>query len=429
MNNQFILSDEQKKKAQSLVITTSVFAVIFGFTYSAGINEIFYVAIGMTPTQIGLLAALSSLAIVLQLPASLLSEKWGKRTVFLRFYTIAVCISFGLVILPLLSYTKISYMPLITMAMFLLMFCFSNLGASTWFAMLKDFTEEGSRGKFFGKLRTTWSIAAIIYFLILSLLFSGGDRNVPLWAFSLIFLTASVFGVVRVWRTRSFPFVPPKESMSVYEEVSAQLKIIISSPYFRRFIFYYGIYSFAVGLSGPFYVVFLKTKLLFPDTHILICRFLSLLGSSVSLIFFGRKLDEMGGKSIFALTSFGLVGAQLLITLTSAGAHANAVLNTALVMVFFFVSGAFQAGFNLATTDSLLSAAEGPNPAFMIVFATVSNSILTALGQVIGSYWFNISGKLDVSFLFWRVNEYTVVFFGTILIVLVLSVIRSFSRE
>lgn len=387
------LNAGEKALGRKLTIYASLPGIVYFLTFST-ITQNFFTALNMTPMQVGLLGSLISLCGYAQLLTSVIAEHAGHKRIYLVFHGIGLAICALIPLIPLAAGWRPAW-PIISIsiAIFVGMHFFNNLGFATWFAMLRAFTDAGTRVAFFSRLRLTYGWVSLTFFILIWLAFKGGDHNIPLAGFAVIFGIGWIAGITRYFIVRRFPVVTAAPGVGVIHHFRASVRDLLVNDSFRQYLWFYGAYAFVLGLSDPFIVLYIKYQLHLPDTTINLARCFWQGGGMLSLWFFRNQLDGGGGKTIYTWTASIMIAAILLLVLPMAGYPWA----PALLCAIFAIKGMADFGFGLASTDAILIGAAGRNPALAIVVASLFTLTASSLAQL-------ISGKILTHWSDWKAH-------------------------
>ena len=232
------------------VLTTGMFLVAFGN------------AVGVSIEQWGILTAICSFAIALQL----ISAYWGARVGYRRLiwyvleFTSRILRGTGLILALVLFLRGDSFLAPIVMILFLSLGSFFAAAASpVWFSWLADIIPEKIHGSFMGR-RDMWislgTVAVVVpcsYFLDRA----PADFKVP--ALAVVFCVGLVLGIVDMAMHRTIPEPPVarKTSGAFREQIVAPLV----NPDYRFWLFFTIVWSFATFLGGALAVVYFLDNL------------------------------------------------------------------------------------------------------------------------------------------------------------------------
>jgi MFS family permease len=218
-----------------------------------------------------------------------------------------------------------------------------NLSAPQWTSIMRDLVSERRRGRYFGhrtRLTTiTTFVSLVVAGLILHLFDIMGHTYI---GFVVVFLAALLARAVSVYHL-SFLHEPATEAPPPDLHVSHWLRGLVATGAVS-FSTYYALMNAAVGISAPFFTVYMLR-----DLELSYLAFMILTGTSVftqflTLANWGRIADVYGNRLILFVTSMSLPVVPLLWLVTD---------NFWYLIACQAVSGFSWSGFTLASGNLL----------------------------------------------------------------------------
>ncbi len=274
-------------------------AVWFGF-FNAVSFQIFLGAplilyaksLGATSTQLGLLAAIASVLLCLQLPAARFFNRFGFRKVILAGWTPRVLCIFAVSALPLIPWlsngAKLA-------ALFLLLFIFNVLrGAASgaWLPWITELLPTEARSSYLSQERRFIFTGCLLSMLFCALVLKR--ESSPL-EFSLAFLLSALGGAASLFFLNRVPDAPPSESLR-QSGTPVPWREIVSFQPFARLMGFHFLFTFTYASLGVFTVSFLKGRAGLGENQTLLFIAASFLASVLVLPQVARWLDAYGLK-------------------------------------------------------------------------------------------------------------------------------------
>lgn len=274
-------------------------AVWFGF-FNAVSFQIFLGAplvlyaksLGASSTQLGLLAAIASVLLCLQLPAARFFSRFGFRKVILAGWTprvVCIFLASALPIIPWLSdASKLA-------ALFALQFVFNVLrGASSgaWLPWITELLPAESRSSYLSRERRLIFTGCLLSMVFCALVLKKDSSPLE---FSLAFLLSAVGGAFSLFFLNRVPDAPPSESLR-QSGTPVPWRAIATFPPFARLMGFHFLFSFTYASLGIFTVSFLKGRAGMGENQTLLFIAASFLASILVLPQVGRWLDAYGLK-------------------------------------------------------------------------------------------------------------------------------------
>jgi len=273
--------------------------------------QMFAEALGAKGIIIGLLGTVVQMAMLVQIPASILVERlsarkpiWGATVFTQRVMWF---------ILPIIT-VFLSHDPaIIAVSLLVMVFINAALGYTVtpaWYSWFADLVPEQIRGSFWGA-RQSWTMAAYLvavavsgYLLdILPLSREHGDYT----AFNVVFTLAAVLGCLDIIVHMRIPEPRPHRATGPASHVWKQIVETMQNADFRRLTWSMGLYTFSVGLVS-LGGIFLKKQFAVSYSHLAWITVAAALGTTLFGFIWGYILDRIGGR---ALNAFLIIMAPL----------------------------------------------------------------------------------------------------------------------
>ncbi|NOU36030.1 MAG: hypothetical protein HOO88_04610 [Kiritimatiellaceae bacterium] len=285
-------------------LRTNILAASFGmvwFIIIQGLPLIMLLeALGASGVMIGMISMLNQIAMLIQIPASLLADKLIHRK---RFWFVTVTLARLIWLLPaaMLLLWKGSYHVIIvcTLAIVGLSAMLIQSSASSWWSWMADLIPGHLRSRFWNVRQ---GVCTTIMLTVLGLagwfldLFPKGNFT----GFGILLLLGTVFGVLEGiihLRVPEPSATPAPAGISLMERLIRPLR----DRNFRYFTFVMCIWFFGLGLIGPFTMVYLKQDFGALYSHLSTLQMAGLLGSIGASFFAGRLIQRAG------IRTFGIV--------------------------------------------------------------------------------------------------------------------------
>jgi MFS family permease len=302
------------RRAMGLVTLSWVFGSVWATAIGGAPFSIFTRDLGATEFQIGLLASLPFLASLVNMPASLLTERTGARKkLFLIGLYAQRLLWIPIAVVPVYMLTHghaRAAAVLVFMGMMLLMHSLGALGGPGWLSWMADIVPERVRGKYFSRRRQWGIVSAIPTALAVGWLLdhcvAAGDALGALKLCAILFMCAAVFGVVDIHLFRYVPDVPmePKKRESMLKLMAGPLR----DKQFLHFAGFVATLTFAVSFMGQFVTFYLMDKVGVNGTGIQLMLLVAPLVTQLAVLpVWGCAADRMGKKPVLAIASLGLV--------------------------------------------------------------------------------------------------------------------------
>ncbi len=173
-----------------------------------------------------------------------------------------------------------------------------HYGMTAFHPLVADLLPAPIRGRFFGAMRGSFQITALIVSVAAGLLLGDDPAYVM---FYILFVVMTLASFVR---PALFFIKLPDPQISEHSTVEPLSKTI-SRPFkdvpFRHFLMFWAYLVFALNLGRPFTVPYMKQDLNFPSSITIYASSLLVLGMAISLVRWGRLADKLGNRLVFLL--------------------------------------------------------------------------------------------------------------------------------
>jgi len=272
----------------------SVFNAV-SFQITLGSPMILYAkSLGATATVLGVIAALTPLLTIAQIPAARFLVNTGYRKFIFRGWGSRTLVVFVIAAVPLFTFlNNVSKIALLLFCLFIFNLL-RGFSSGAWLPWITDLIPENVRGRFLSRDQTFQNLGGLFSLLLCAAILRG--HALP-WQFSLIFLVSALGGAVSLLFLLRIPDIEARETL-VKSNMRVPWKEIVTFPPFLRLVIFTLLWVFTVGAVGVFSVAFLKSKIGFSESSILVLTALFFLGAIAALPITGRLIDRTGSKAV-----------------------------------------------------------------------------------------------------------------------------------
>jgi len=313
-----VVSGPALRNAMSLVTVAWIFGNVWYVTVTGAPFALFTLAMKPSPFEIGLLSAIPYMAALLSIPASLLIERTGarKRIFFFGLYLQrGLWLLLGLVPLWIVSRYGVAAAPMALwffIPAYFIMHAGNAVGGPAWVSWMADVVPHRTRGKYFAR-RRMWALllaipaAWFVGWLLDEYARDKGDTIVTMRWCAMIFVAASVFGLLDIAAFHRVPEVPqaPRTGAGLVKAMAGPLK----DKQYLWFAGYVAILMFAVvPIQQQFYQFYLIDKVGLKNKSVQVMMLV--LPALVQLLLipvWGRAADRMGKRPLLIMATLGLV--------------------------------------------------------------------------------------------------------------------------
>lgn len=288
------LSHTEEKAAMRSIIWTQCLAIVALGTIMNGTLLLYLTAIGASAVRTMIYLAIMPLTnAALLLPAAYLADRVGKKGIG------QVGVTFGIVGWGLISFAPVGNQSpeLLIVAGIVLASVGSSLVGSGWFSLLSPIIPAEIRGRFFGRLRLSFSLVSLFLSVFYAWLLS---LHPGIIVYQGIYAVATLAFVVRWFTYRRIPELEPpapKNRDRSFLKVLLNVIRVKNLAAFCSYIFLLGL--FTAG-AGALFAMIEKRVLDFSDTRVILLSNVTLIGSMFGMFFGGRVVDRHGTRFVFA---------------------------------------------------------------------------------------------------------------------------------
>ena len=305
------LTPAARRRAMKRITIAWLFGAIWANALAGAPLTLFAKQLGATNFEFGLLAAMPFFAALLSLPASLLADRSGRRSLlfFLGLYPNRLLWVVIAVVPPMLFH---HYGSALAVAVFLSLVFVINVGQAVgspgWVSWMADIVPPSVRGRYFATRRQVGILSAVPTSLAAGWVldyYRMADGQTILTVCSVIFCVAAVFGLCDIG---SFHFVPHAVRKNPRESIARTFARPLRNPRFVWFSLGASILWFAVAGQGQFVNKFLVDRMNLQSTQVqLIVLVGPMLTQLIVLPIWGRTIDRFGKKPAMLIAIIGLI--------------------------------------------------------------------------------------------------------------------------
>ena len=331
--------------------------------------------LGASATTLGVLAGLTPILTIMQIPASRYAADYGYKRLMLTGWTSRVCVLALLSLLPL----AVGLLPRDAVVTLLLavMFFFNllrGLATCAWMPWITSVVPESVRGLYLSRDRTFINFASVV-----TLLMSGGllAGHATMSGFALVFFLSFAGGAASLIFLKRIPEPSSTGSQTSVAETMNWREMLRDGPFVRLLAFGVMVHL-SLGAHGTFVLVFLREEIAMGDGSILWIGAAANLTGMLALRMLGHHADRLGSRPYLGLVLAWWMVAIPAWFLIAAGAFES----PAKVAIGLMVAGGFMgACFDLALTRLLMNTVAGkPGQArYFALYAVVVSAVIGLL--------------------------------------------------
>jgi MFS family permease len=347
------------------------------FAVQVGAGETYFSAFALflraTAPQIALLTTLPPLlGSLAQIVSAWLGRYVGRKRVVL-----AGCVLQALLWLPILLVPVMfgGHAVVALLVLLSLYFSANNLAAPQWTSIMRDLVSERRRGRYFGYRTQVTTISTFVALVLAGLLLHELDTSGTTYrGFVLIFLAACVARLVSAYHL-TFLYEPAVHDPVPDMHIEHWWRSLLSTGAIG-FSSYFALMNAAVGISAPFFTVYMLR-----DLRLSYLEFTALSGTSVIVQYlmlstWGRIADVYGNRLVLVVTSVSLPIVPLLWLLSN---------DFRWLLVCQAASGLSWSGFTLSCGNLLYELVPRSRRAAYVAFHNVGTATGVFAGAMLGA--------------------------------------------
>lgn len=347
------------------------------FSAQVGAGETYFSAFALflraTAPQVALLSTLPPLlGSLAQIFSAWLGRFVGRRRLVLTGAMLQAVLWLPILLVPLLFENRTISALLVLLVLY---HSANNFAAPQWTSIMRDLVSERRRGRYFGyrtRLTTITTFASLVVGgLILHLLDTTGRTYI---GFVVVFVIALVARSVSVYHLR-YLHEPAEATPPPDLHISHWWKSLVDTGAVR-FSTYYALMNAAVGISAPFFAVYMLRELELSYLEFMVLAGTSVFTQFLTLATWGRIADIYGNRLILMVTSMSLPVVPLLWLVTD---------NFWYLMFCQAVSGFSWSGFTLASGNLLFELVPRSRRAAYVAFHNVGTASGVFGGAMLGA--------------------------------------------
>jgi MFS family permease len=357
-------------------ILDGIFAVPYINLTSGPILIGFFLALGATTAQIGLVSMLPLAGGLLQpLGAQLIQRRngWRKPVTTVSATLDALLWGVTLVCVSLLPPQRAIFALIAVLAVQQVANAFVGVSWTSW---MSDLVPPALRGRYFGYRNFICNaFGAVISVGAGQFIARLGGNEV--WSFGAVIVLAMLFRLISIYvlTQQPEPFPERVSTARMRERFSAPL----ASPAFRRYVQFGMTWGLAVHIASPFFAVYMIRDLRIDFGLVMIVTALATISNLLGQRFWGRMSDRYGHYQIMRLTTLVVVLQPfwwLFVSSSGAGFY--------LMYLIHVVGGFTWGGYQLASGNLMMLLAPDVGKSSYFATQAAASGVAGAAGPLIG---------------------------------------------
>ena len=347
------------------------------YTVQVGAGETYFSAfalfLGATAPQVALLSTLPPLlASSAQLFSAWIGSYVGRRRVVLVGCALQALLWLPIVVLPALLG---EYAIPALLVLLVLYHSANNLAAPQWTSIMRDLVSERRRGRYFAHRTRLMTITTFVSLVACGLILHELDTvDRTYLGFVVIFLIAFVARTISVYHLTFLHEMPPTTTAPDMH-IEHWWRTLLSTGAIG-FSIYVALMNAAVGISSPFFTVYMLRDLNLSYLDFTVLQATSVLVQFLMLTTWGRVADIYGNRLILIVTSISLPIVPSIWLLSD---------NFWALILFQALSGLSWSGFTLSAGNLLYELVPQTRRAAYVAFHNVGTAAGVFGGAMLGS--------------------------------------------
>ncbi|MFH1228631.1 MAG: MFS transporter [Planctomycetota bacterium] len=317
------ITSAERRRGMNISIWDGAYATIHGNLVGGLFITYYIIALGATNIHYGLMGAIPSFAVIIQL----LIAYWLQSLPHRKPLTVVtvVIVRFCWFLIPFIPFFFIKPVSMkIFFWLYLIACIYGAMAGIPWTSWMADLVPAPVRGRYFSRRAMVCTIVSSIGLLgglyydyskpindfitdllptIKFLTRAETLEFVKIGVLSLLGTAAGVLSIIYLLRQPEPPYVK-KDTVRKPIPIFTYARIALADKNFRTFTILMCIWSIVNGISGPFWTPFLINKIKWSATTIQFYGFLALIFRVIALPVWGKLIDRYGNKPIIMVAIY-----------------------------------------------------------------------------------------------------------------------------
>jgi MFS family permease len=394
------ISKQEVRSTLKASILDGVFASVFESATAGVLLSNFLLQLGASSVEIGIFSAIPMVVNLLQPLGAYIADRTTSRYCYnlgifgvsrLLWLVLAVAIVWGS------QHADSHQLLLWTLATVLAASVLGAFASANWFSWLAAVVPHRLRGRYFGFRNSAVSSISLLGVPLMGLGVSTWEGG-PIFGYGIFLFVGVLAGMISLG-CQSFmvdvnPQVYKKNAQSdrITEKKAKQITDFVPSVLkdsnFLMFILYFGVWTFAVNLSAPFFNIYLLKDLSLDVSLVTIYTSLSSGANLLLLMFWGKLADRLGNRPL--LIAVGLVVAVTPLLWLGTGNYPFAV--WVWLPLLHLLGGTTLGAIGLCTNNIQMEIASIEQPSTYFAIAAAVSGLAGALGTTAGGFVAELPG-------------------------------------
>ncbi len=367
-------------------------------------------AMSATNVQMGILYAILSLVPgVIQIKSASLIEKFSRKKLVLSGVIGKIVLIFPFLLIGFLHWMGVPHMMWIFIGLIGLHYICSGIAYPPWFSWMGSLVPENIRGEYFSKRNRITGFFGVLTMIVGAFILdwakkigiSHGDvMGFTLLGFGFLFALSGIFRMGS-WILLKKEYEP---RIKIRKKDCFSLKDFLThcreTP-FGKFSLFAGAFTFVVGISGPYWTVYMLRDLNLSYIWYMAITVATIIFQLIFLPLLGKFSDRFGNIKLMRMSSL-IVGLFPFIWIASILVHGDLWVKIYLLIIPSIIGGFGWAGYNLALNNYVYDAVKNRKRGFGLSYMNLIISVGGFAGAGVGAIiaWMNISFINPMLFIF-----------------------------
>ncbi len=371
-------------------------------------------SLGASATVMGLIAGMTPLMVVFQIPAADHVGRIGYKRFITTGWTVRLIFVLGLALVPFVSDEALNPQSklAIVLAMLFLFNLVRGISSCGWFPWIAGLIPDSIRGRYLTIENACNCVGSMIAFLVVALYLGSNPES---YKFGVLFTLSFMIGLISLVFVHRVPEVPTPEEEKNNPQPVPWSEIMRHAP-FRKLLWVNFAWAAAIGGLTAFIVKFLIGPAGLASDQIMFAASVKFVGGLLTLWFLATRLDRMGSRPIM----FFSLGLWILI-LVGWAAMAGGGLSASfpVVLGLYLAMGFAFSMFGMALTRLTMATVPRMGRSHFFAMYSVVGSLTMGLLPILWGLLINLLQPVAVKWLGLEWNQYSIYFAGVMGVIIV----------
>lgn len=378
-----------------------VLAVVFGAATGGVILTNFLLELGATPVEIGLLSSIPMLVNLLQPVGAYIADRTNSRHNYCLWIFGPSRLLWLILVLGIgwfcWSSAERHQLVLLTMGIIFASSILGAFGSSAWFSWMATLVPHRLRGRYFGLRNSAASLTNLLIVPILGFAVSAWPTG-TIHGYGVVLIIGIVAGIASLGfqflmvdvnpKRPQEPVLPGSKAEKLFvsgqeEKAKPKQEIgILKDANFLKFLLYFGLWTFAVNLSAPFFNLYLLDNLALDLSWVTLYTSLASGANLIMLLLWGKLADRLGNRPLLLLVGI-LVAVTPLFWLGAGNDNTSLWLGLPLLHI---LTGGTWAAIDLCSNNIQMEVAPVECPSTYFAIAAAVAGVCGAVGTTAGGF-------------------------------------------